>query len=153
MKKKVYIIFICLLQNITEIESTIANLNSRMLKYGLNTQPYVIAVGPADKLLAACCIIDGKKYLFNVTLAVDFTWKAIIALDLEYSTISELIWIYIEKYIYNYCTSKKIYTAVEDVSSTIQNSNVPNVFDISHLLKDTAESGNTDNDNNTSKNN
>ncbi|KAK0162583.1 hypothetical protein PV327_006350 [Microctonus hyperodae] len=115
--------------NITEIESTIANYNSRMLKYGLNTQPYIIAVGPADKLIAAYCIIDGKKYLFNyVTLAVNFPWKAIIALDLEYSTFN-------------------------DVSSLIQNSNVPNVCDILHLLKDTVESGNTDNDNNTSKNN
>ncbi|KAK0076106.1 hypothetical protein PV326_011065, partial [Microctonus aethiopoides] len=99
--------FIRWIGNITEIESEIiANYNSRMLKYGLNTQPYIIAVGPADKLIAAYCIIDGKKYLFNdVTLAVDLTWKAIIALDLEYSTIN------------------------------------------------TAKSGNTDNDNNTSKNN
>lgn len=79
----------------------IKNQDTLCRNFKISRQPFVIAVGPLTKIIAAYVIINDERIKCNCVIdAVDFCWKASFALNTRYSTSSIQIWTFLEKEVY-----------------------------------------------------
>ncbi|XP_053593001.1 uncharacterized protein LOC128668758 [Microplitis demolitor] len=93
--------FITWINTIDQLDNAIKTQETLCVKYKITRQPFVIAVGPLENIVAAYTIINDEKIKCDsVTSAVDFCLKASFALNTQYTTSSAQVWSFIEKEIF-----------------------------------------------------
>ena len=101
-------------QDTTDLDSEINRRKELVAQRGDTLQPFVIGVGSEiEKLTSIYVYIDGTKYLMESSLkAMDVCFKSIQVLNANYSSTTQQLWNFIQRYIY------KIHTAYDDRSSS-----------------------------------
>ncbi|XP_011698854.1 PREDICTED: uncharacterized protein LOC105456480 [Wasmannia auropunctata] len=114
--------FITWINVITHFETTLKKHRDLMKKYSLTLQPFIVAIGPLEKLEAVYVVINDEKYVFqDVTHSVDFCFKSFFALKAEYPVSCKLVWTYIQKEIYGVKDTETNYQSVQRVSDELAN--------------------------------
>lgn len=106
-----FIFYLCLVTSYSfQIPGDVTKLREDNVKkckeLKLTIQPYVIVVGPTLHEINTCYVcIDDVLYSTSSTLeAIDTCFKAFHALQLQYPTASEHLWLIIQKCVYNFTT-------------------------------------------------
>lgn len=99
--------FITHIKSHSELQETITRKKDKFSQLGLTVQPLIIIVGPnVNEISQYFVYVIGTYYVLNSILsAVDCCFKAIHALNLEYSLESIPVWSFVQKGFYRINTA------------------------------------------------
>lgn len=99
-----YLIF----QNIADLEPKLQKRKEKLEAYGLTFQPIVVAVGSILSLTSFYVFVNDVKYtLTSLMNAVDLCFQVFFALDAMYPVESEIVWYFLQQYIYGITNNKE----------------------------------------------
>ncbi|XP_039303477.1 uncharacterized protein LOC120357365 [Solenopsis invicta] len=110
--------FIFRVSNIADLEPKLHKRKEKLEAYGLTLQPMVVAVGSILNLTSFYVIINDIKYTSTSLMnAIDLCFKIFFALDATYPADSEIVWYFLQQYIYG-ITNKKYHRNFISVETT-----------------------------------
>ncbi|XP_043284449.1 uncharacterized protein [Venturia canescens] len=116
--------FVMQIENSGELDSQLEKRRTKLLKYGLTLQPFVVIIGSKTSFSSVLVIVNDAKYeCSNLMAAVDCCFKITWALSTKYQMESEIIWKFLEKYVYDIKSdevSDKIFLSVDALWSDNQ---------------------------------
>lgn len=106
---------------INDIHQKIGQCRDTCLRRGIKMQPRILVVGQTLKQLSDFYVFcDGVKYkLPTFTKALDICVKLMFVFNLQYPTISKLVWIFIQEYIYQ-IPSEVIYPVIRNLIKQLE---------------------------------
>lgn len=107
------------LQSSTEIKQKLKERKEKCISHGVTAQPIVLAVAPTPGKINQCfVVIDEVLYEVKGLLkSVDVCFKAIMALNAEYSIESKHAYLFVQRYFYEIKTKNDNMTSA--ISSLI----------------------------------
>lgn len=91
------------------MEPKLYKRKKKLEMYGLTFQPTVVAVGSILNFTSFYVIVSDVKYTCTSLLnAIDLCFQVFFGLEATYPTDSEVVWYFLQKYIYD-ITDKKYY--------------------------------------------
>lgn len=95
-------------QNIADLEPKLQKRKEKLEAYGLTFQPIVVAVGSILSLTSFYVFVNDVKYtLTSLMNAVDLCFQVFFALDAMYPVESEIVWYFLQQYIYGITNNKE----------------------------------------------
>lgn len=96
-------------QRAGDLEERLAERRTKLSKYGLSQQPFVVAIGSGTSFSEIFVVVDRTHYqCSSLVLALDLCFKAIWALSAKYQPDCEAIWKFLEHFVYKINDSNRI---------------------------------------------
>lgn len=95
------------LQNIAELEPKLQKRKEKLEVFGLTLQPMLVAIGSIINLTTFYVIVNNFKYeCTSLVNAINLCFQVFFALDAKYPVDSEMIWYFLQYYIYDITSAK-----------------------------------------------
>lgn len=97
---------------ISDIQRVLEDKKAHCLAHGLTVQPFIMVIGVnSNNIEQFFVIIEDTKYKFTTFLkALDLVFKTFQVLNLQYPKESELVYTFVQKYVYNIETPYDVIT-------------------------------------------
>ena len=94
----IYQIFICSYQNVSDIENRIEERKLQLAAAKQTLQPTLVFVGNYSSIATCMVVFDCiRYYLTNVIDAVELALYTFFALDIQYPSDSEQLWLFLQQ--------------------------------------------------------